>query len=245
MPKLVEEALPQCKIYYDRGKTLSAKAISLSVEITGLFSSWNLRQEFQNDSGVPIESGYMFTLPKKTELLGMNMRIGSRSFSGKIIKRKDFPGYMDESLVDSIIRFDELAYGVYGANLGIIAENETIIVDTRFANFLDYEKEQIRLHIPAWNHGSCEIFDMSMTLKGDIAKGDIHSPSHFLGVEKAEGNQKVLRLNSSSPLDRDFILHLNRGEASSSMLRTAGNGAQAIAASFASFSPRRKVCSYS
>lgn len=120
MRKQARGMFPLGEIYYDRGRTLSAKKTSLCAKITGLFSSWNLRQEFQNDSGAPIEAGYMFALPWKTQLLGMNMQIGMRSFRGKVIERKVFYGYMDENLVNSVIRFDELAYGVYGANLGII-----------------------------------------------------------------------------------------------------------------------------
>lgn len=179
MPKLCGEALPRCEIYYDRGKTLSAREISLRGEITGLFSSWNLRQEFQNDSGGPIEVGCMLALPWKIELLGMNMRIGLRSFGGKLIERKDFRGYMGESPVDSIIRFDELAYGAYGANIGIIAENEKIIVELRFAYFLEYEKKHIRLFIPACSSGSCAAFNMSVELKGDIARGEHLLPKSF------------------------------------------------------------------
>ena len=240
MRKQFHGVLPLGKIYYDRGKILSAKKTSLRANITGLFSTWDLRQEFRNDGGAPIEAGYMFTFPWKTELLGMNMRIGTRDFKGKVIERKDFCGSMDENLVDSIIRFDEPAYEVYGANLGIIEANEIILVDFHFAYFLDYEKRYMRLYIPAWNFGSCEIFNMSIVLNGDIAKGDIQSPGHSVIIEEADNNGKQLRLNSSRPPERDFILLMQGDCAASHILQTTTKVERVMAASFEPLSSRRK-----
>lgn len=157
---LKQVPVPFGEIYYGRGKTLSPKSVSLRGEVHGLFSSWNLRQVFCNDTGASIKAGYLCALPWKTVFLEMNMQIGSRGFKGKIIEKKDYRGYMDESLVDSIVRFDEPAYGTLGANLGELGVNESIIVDIRCAFFLEYERGQISLHIPAWNVRSSGSFDM-------------------------------------------------------------------------------------
>lgn len=222
---------PSGAIYYDQGKTLAPNMVGLRGEINGLFATWEIRQEFRNDSGAPIEAGYAFGVPWKTELLGMKARIGSRGFKGQVIEKRDWREYGDERAVGSILRFDEIEYGTYGANLGVIDANETIVVDIYCAFFLEYEKASACLYIPVANFAPPGALEMTIILNGEMARGEIWSRGHAPVIEEVNEMRKIIKFSESPK--RDFILRVKEKCGAGRALQGVSGEDWVMAASFA------------
>ena len=209
----------------------------LSGELRGLMFEAQVEQGFRNPSKENIEVAYTFPLPWGAVLLGVEVLLGNKHLSGRVVEKAQAEARYEEALSegDAAIMLEKNADHSYCLNLGNLAAGEACTITLRYAQTLPFEQGSLRLLIPtviaprygdavrdgglkphqAPEHSlSAEYpFLLEIRLHDELAKARIASPSHPVGFARTmteSGEVVTVSLARQAALDRDFILQVDQ-----------------------------------
>ena len=209
----------------------------LSGELRGLMFEAQVEQGFRNPGKENIEVAYTFPLPWGAVLLGVEVLLGDKHLSGRVVEKAQAEARYEEALSegDAAIMLEKNADHSYCLNLGNLAAGEACTITLRYAQTLPFEQGSLRLLIPtviaprygdavrdgglrphqAPEHSlSAEYpFLLEIRLHDELARARIASPSHPVGFARTmteSGEVVTVSLARQATLDRDFILQVDQ-----------------------------------
>jgi Ca-activated chloride channel homolog len=213
-------------------KTLSGEMMPLlGVIARGVLSGelfeLEVEQRYRNDGDKNIEAIYTFPLASRAVLLGIEFELNGKTLTGTAVEKQQAERKYEKAIDkgNTAILLEKTSADLYTVNLGNLMAGEEAVVRYRYAEPLVWEQGQLRLAIPttiAPRYGNPETagllphqipeadlgvnypLTLSIDVLGDLAKGDIASPSHALSFAIIKNGVR-LSLNKGW-LDRDFIL---------------------------------------
>lgn len=213
-------------------KTLSGEMMPLlGVTARGVLSGelfeLEVEQRYRNDGDKTIEAIYTFPLASRAVLLGIEFELNGKTLTGTAVEKQQAERKYEKALDkgNTAILLEKTSADLYTVNLGNLMAGEEAVVRYRYAEPLVWEQGQLRLVIPttiAPRYGNPEAagllphqipeadlgvnypFTLSIDVLGDLAKGDIASPSHALSVAIIENGIRLAL--KKAWMDRDFIL---------------------------------------
>ena len=122
----------------------------LSGELRGLMFEAQVEQGFRNPSKENIEVAYTFPLPWGAVLLGVEVLLGNKHLSGRVVEKAQAEARYEEALSegDAAIMLEKNADHSYCLNLGNLAAGEACTITLRYAQTLSFEQGSLRLLIP-------------------------------------------------------------------------------------------------
>lgn len=255
-----EEASVLGSMSTEDGKTISLKAIHVRGSLEGLLFSWNLEQEYINETKDALEIIYTFPLAYKSVLLGMKASIGERELDGVVVAKKEAEEQYEEAVSsgDSAIMVQQTGGGLFTANLGNIKPGEKVKISMQCAQMQTFEGNRIRIALPLLTgerygdphqsgvlaaHESAVTsaaasygFDAEIIIKGEMAQGKIECPGWDVIISEEEGEKKI-RLAKPGLANKDFIILLSDLPARSSAIETRDGEDVMLCASFSPVIP--------
>lgn len=210
------------------GEKMPLLGVTARGVISGELFELEVEQRYRNDDdNKNIEAIYTFPLAPRAVLLGIEFELNGNTLTGTAMEKRHAARKYEKAIDkgNTAILLEKTSEGLYTVNLGNLMAGEEAVVRYRYAEPLVWEQGQLRVVIPtaiAPRYGNPEAagmlphqipgtdlgvgypFTLSIDVLGDLAKGNITSPSHALSVGVIEGGVR-LNLNKGW-LDRDFIL---------------------------------------
>jgi len=212
------------------GEKMPLLGVTARGVISGELFELEVEQRYRNEEDKNIEAIYTFPLAARAVLLDIEFELGGRKLSGIAVERKKAEREYEKAIEDgnTAILLEKSSADLYTVNLGNLMAGEEAVVRYRYAEPLVREQGQLRLVIPtaiAPRYGNPESaglkphqipgvdigvsypFTLAIDVLGELAKGDMSSPSHNLTMAAIEHG---IRLNLKKGwLDRDFILMMD------------------------------------
>lgn len=250
-----DEGYPMGSMESESGEKIALKSVKVTGEVQGVFFASTITQEYKNETDDNLEIIYTFPTGYKTVLLGMDARIGERELVGVVLEKKEAEARYEKAIGagDSAIMVQEAENGLYTANLGNIAPGERVIVNIRCCQTLRYVNGAVRLVVPTviddyygdqraqgglaahekvvTDASAVYPFEADLKIFGELARGDISSPTYPVTVIR-DGEDTRVTLGKDSIMNRDFVLVMNAPENPSSCLCLEDGDAWIAAASF-------------
>lgn len=238
------------------GGEISLRSATVTGDVQGVLFSSVISQEYENATDKNLEIIYTFPTGFRTVLLGMDAKIGEKELTGVVVEKNEAEEKYEQAVEkgDSAIMAQRSADGLYTANLGNIAAGEKVIVNLKCAQLLNFVKGRVRLSIPTviddyygdqrsqgglaphervtTDPGASYGFDVKLRVLGELARGEITSPTYPITVER-EGGEALVRLAPGAVMNRDFVLVMSGSDQPSSALYIKDKDEYMIAASFA------------
>ena len=241
----------------------SLKSVAISGTALGLLFTYDIRQEYKNETKKTLEIIYTFPVAWGTTLLGLHAEIGGKRLQGKVTEKKQAERQYEKAITegDSPVMVQQSDKGLYTANLGNIRPGDSVVVEIHCARLLAFEQGRIRLCIPTViserygdpheqgvlaPHESAMVdvgakypFSLQIHLIGDVATRGVSCPTHSIRSSSIENGLCVTLENGTAVLDRDFVL-LMEGLAGTSFAQYVQNEEETmILASFAPSLPQQ------
>lgn len=187
------------------------------------------RQRYRNDSADPIEAVYTFPLPSDAILLGLACTLGDKRLAGVVAARKQAEQQYEDAIDDgnSAVLLERTDNGLYTVSLGNLLPGEEATIEVRYGQLLKFAQGSVRIAIPTTiaprfgdplaaglaPHAIPETdlaadypARFTVTLRGDLAKGQVDCPAHAARIDK-EGDAVVI--SARGALDRDFVVNVD------------------------------------
>lgn len=211
------------------GERISLKSANIQGVVEGLLFSSRISQLYRNETEDNLEIRYTFPVAWNSALLGLKARIGEKCLEGTVVEKQEACETYDKAMAegDAAIMVQESSAGLYTVKLGNVKPGEEVEIAIHCAQMLNFEQNRVRLCIPTvigerygdphvaggLSDGESAEVDASanyplrleITIYGELAKGDISSPTHPVELEAGEGRIRVT-LDKGATLDRDFVL---------------------------------------
>ena len=212
------------------GEKMPLLGVTARGVISGELFELEVEQRYRNEEDKNIEAIYTFPLAARAVLLDIEFELGGKKLSGIAVERKEAEQKYEKAIEDgnTAILLEKSSEDLYTVNLGNLMAGEEAVVRYRYAEPLVREQGRLRLVIPtaiAPRYGNPESaglkphqipgvdigvsypFTLAIDVLGNLAKGDMASPSHSLTMAAIEHG---IRLNLKNGwLDRDFILMMD------------------------------------
>jgi Ca-activated chloride channel family protein len=209
------------------GHVIPLRGVSLAGIAEGCLFELAVEQRYANGEGENIEAVYTFPLPLQAVLLSFELQIGDRRLAGVVHEKRaasqQYEGAIESG--DSAALLEQARDGLYTVSLGNLKSGEEAIIRYRYAQLMDFEQGRIRIAIPtavAPRYGDAgkalEVHQtpsvdlgvhypcsLTLTLRGDLARGRTHSPTHQIAAASS-GDELKLATRVGFALDRDFIV---------------------------------------
>jgi Ca-activated chloride channel family protein len=209
------------------GEPVALQGVSLRGVAEGCLFDLTVEQRYANREARAIEAVYTFPLPLGAVLLGVELEIGERRLRG-IVERKREAAERYEQAVDAgdtAVLLEQARDGLYTVSLGNLLSGETALIRYRYAELISFDQGRVRLAIPtsvaprygaalqalqahqlpSSDLGVCYGCALRLELRGELARGRAHSPSHAL-VASATETGLVLVAQGDLTLDRDLVV---------------------------------------
>lgn len=211
---------------------MSLQAVCAHGRLDGLLFELTVRQHYRNDTGADLEVVYTLPLAHDAVLLGLSVEIGDRRLVGVVTGRLQAQREYEEAIEEgnSAVMLERSGDGLYTLNLGNLRPGERAVIEFRTGQFLRFEQNRVRVHVPttlADRYGlqdsqaglqphqqvstSLDVsypFEISIDVVGALAQAQLSSPSHAIKVDSVTGGRRV-SLFAQAWLDRDFVLVLD------------------------------------
>lgn len=212
------------------GEKMPLLGVTARGVISGELFELEVEQRYRNEEDKNIEAIYTFPLAARAVLLDIEFELGGEKLSGIAVERKEAEQGYEKAIEDgnTAILLEKSSEDLYTVNLGNLMAGDEAVVRYRYAEPLVREQGQLRLVIPtdiAPRYGNPESaglkphqipgvdiganypFTLAIDVLGELAKGDMSSPSHNLIMAAIEHG---IRLSLKKGwLDRDFILMMD------------------------------------
>ena len=241
---------------------LMLKGVRATGELRGLMLEMSVEQQYINRSLRNREVVYTFPLPWRAVLLDVEARLGARQLTSKVYTKSGARYEEAISNGDVTILVTQNRDYSYTLNLGNLKGKEECNIRLRYVQKLQIEHDGLRLLIPTviaprYGDGVRDSrlephqvpdhdllteypFNISLRLHGELAHGEVTSPSHAINtVLESVGASDALTVSLVTPaaLDRDFILNLTNLSHSSRAIWARDCVKQDETAVLASFRP--------
>jgi Ca-activated chloride channel family protein len=241
------------------------QGVRLSGDLRGLMFEACVEQCFCNLSDKNVEVVYSFPLPWGAVLLGVDVLLGSRRFTGAVVEKKQAEARYEEAILEGnvVIMLEKNHDHSYSLNLGNLAARERCVITLRYAQTLQFEQRGLRLLIPtviaprygdvlqdgrlmphqALGHSlmASYPFELELRLHGGLAQSRVASPSHLVNVAHGgfeTGNVLTVTLAQQESLERDFVLVVDQLACDSTAIAARDSVEPESVAILASFCPR-------
>jgi len=230
---------------------MSLQAVHAQGRLDGLLFELTVRQHYRNDTGADLEVVYTLPLAHDAVLLALKVEIGDRRLVGVVTGRSEAEQEYEEAIRDgnTAVMLERAGDGLYTLNLGNLRPGEQAAIEFRTGQFLRFEQNGVRVHVPttiADRYGMQDAqaglqphqqvttdltasypFEISIDVMGPLAHAQLNSPSHAIQVEAVTGGRRV-SLAARAWLDRDFVLMLD-GIAQASLGTVGQDGGETVA----------------
>jgi Ca-activated chloride channel family protein len=132
------------------GQKLALKSVRAVGRLEGLIFEMTLHQKFVNETRDNLEIVYTLPLPFEAELMGLEAKIGEKTYSAEVREKKAASEQYEKAMEEGngAILVEESQPGVYTINLGNLMPGEEAEVEISFAQHLSYDQDSIRLTVP-------------------------------------------------------------------------------------------------
>lgn len=219
------------------GEPMMLEGVRATGEVRGLMLEMSVEQRFRNSIGKNVEIVYSFPLPWGAVLLGIDVQLGDQHLAGSIIEKNQAEVRYEEMLSEgnAAVMLEKNRDCSYSLNLGNLAAGENCVIKLRYAQTLQFEQRGLRLLIPtviaprygdAVTEGGMQPhqapvhdllaeypFDIELSLHGELARAQVASPSHSIGIARSStGADTILTISLArrGTLDRDFVLVIDQ-----------------------------------
>ena len=221
---------------------LMLKSVAVDGDVYGGIFEAKVTQQFTNPTTESVEVIYTFPLPIDATLLRVDVLMGEKRLSGKIVAKSEANITYEEILSegDAAILLERAHDGNYVISLGNLAPGEECCVEISYAHMLAFEQDSLRIRIPtviaprygdphndgkllphqvlATNLLAEYEFALELRLRGQLANSRVASPSHLIRIGPAGYAGlavATVNLGSRALLDRDFILVIDQLQSNS------------------------------
>lgn len=227
------------------------RGVGVEIELSGMFAHSQIAQRYRNESDETIEAIYAFPLPTEGVLLGMEIDISGKKLNGSVQSNNQARDTYEDAVTggNGAFLLRQLSNGLYQMNVGNLKPGEEAEIRIRYGEILRWSGNTLRYRLPTvvaphyGDPGSAGIsredvpkttllaeypLTLKMTIKGDLARAEMSSPSHAVEIERGESSTLV-RLSKDARLDRDFILTFGMDAPSVWEVLTAPDGDRFVA----------------
>ena len=216
-----------------KGGSLGAcplKHTDVKVEISGFLSRVKVTQEFENNFTEPIEAVYTFPLSQNSVVDAMTMKIGTRTISGRIMKREEarkiYEAAKTEGKTASLL--DQERPNIFTQSVANILPNEKIVIEISYVETLKYEDGSYEFvfpmtvaprYIPGSVNDAAKIsppiaktraghdISIEVNLDAGVPIEEIRSNSHQVETLNLSPNNAKITLKDEDKIpNKDFIL---------------------------------------
>lgn len=214
------------------GKLLTLKSVDITAKLTGVLSEVTIKQQYKNCFKTNIETVYTFPLPSGAVLTSLEIEINGERLQGVVKANSIAEEDYEEAIVsgDTAVLLSKIDDGLYCLNLGNLLAGETAIISLSYAQLHQWQGESLRFYLPTTiapkygipvlkaieqhqlpQHSLSADYQLSFSIsvEGLLAGAPIHCPTH--SVEHHVTDQAMsVKLTHPQPMDRDFILELEK-----------------------------------
>jgi Ca-activated chloride channel family protein len=117
------------------------KHTDVRAEISGFIARTTVTQEFQNTSGAAIEAVYVFPLPHRAAVDGMDILVGSKAVKGVIKRREEARAIYEAARQSGKVAalLDQERPNIFTQSVANIMPKETVRVTITYVEYLKYE----------------------------------------------------------------------------------------------------------
>jgi Ca-activated chloride channel family protein len=243
---------------------LMMKSVTVDGDVYGGVFEAKVQQQFTNPTAESVEVVYTFPLPIDATLLRVDVLMGEKRLSGKIVTKPEANVTYEETLSegDAAILLERADDGNYVISLSNLAPAEDCCVEISYAHMLAFEQDSLRIRIPtviAPRYGdphddgglsphqvpTTDVlaqyeFALELRLHGELSSSRVASPSHPISIAPAghtRPNVTKINLGSRSLLDRDFVLVIDQLQSDSLVTLSPDMNQRKNYALIASFRP--------
>lgn len=205
------------------------QSVHASGEIHGLLLRMKLRQHYKNNSKSELETVYSFPLAWGTTLLAMRVTLNGKEMTGAVIEKKEAEEKYEDAISagDLPVMLVKEGKDLYSARLGNLKPGDEASIEIEYGQLLKPDQGQLRFSLPTTiaprfgrdpglrglvSHAIGAVdplaeyrFFLSIDIRGALAQGKIHSPSHQVS-QQAHADGVRIELARKAMLDRDFVL---------------------------------------
>ncbi|UZE97289.1 VIT and vWA domain-containing protein [Alkalimarinus alittae] len=194
-----------------------------------------IRQEYSNQEKHAIEAVYTFPLPVGATLLSLNVGLNGQQHAGVVVEAKQAEEQYEEAITDgdTAMRLQQVDDSLFTLNLGNLQQNDIAIIEIHYVQLLHWQDDHLRLMIPTTlgpRYGNplelgmqphqvpssslavTHLMDLTVRIEGDLAKSKVSCPSHGVSIQAEDETLCVRPANKDLPMDRDFVLLIQRTE---------------------------------
>jgi Ca-activated chloride channel family protein len=213
------------------GAPIPLTAVAVRATLRDLLAEVAVEHRYRNQEAAPIEAVYSFPLPPEAVLLDVQVRLGERTLSGRVVARQAAEQAYEEAIVegDAAVMIERPEPGLYVMNLGNLLPQVEAVVTFRYALVLRRQRGRIRfLHpttiAPRYGRWALEPHQvpeatlfaeqqgmLEIEVLGALAGATFVSPSHAIDIEPGLGRAVVRLRRGAMHLDRDFVLEVDAG----------------------------------
>lgn len=234
-----------------RGERVALCDVQIAAVLEEPLAEVAVCQTYRNDEAVNIEAVYTFPLPVDAVLLELDVHIGGRVLTGKLVEKKTAERQYEDAVEagDAAVMLESIEPGLYTMNVGNLLPGETVRVNFRYALLHRWDTDRLRLLLPttiAPRYGASRFaphqvpevslaveneFSLSVRVRGALRDAQFACPSHRVELERTAEEVVISLREVRAVMDRDFVLNIKapRAERSSVVCGQDGEGFAALA----------------
>lgn len=221
--------LRQAGMVGDELGNLMLLGVAASGIVNGRLLAMTLEQRYRNSGDTNTEITYTFPMPFGAVLMGVEVTLNGKKLTGEVTAKNTARAMYEEAISEgnSSVMLEKNHDGSFSLELGNLMAGEECNIVIRYAQLLATEHGQVRLMLPTTiaprygnpiTQGKLQphqvpdadqtveyIFEITLTLMGDMAHSSVGSPSHKTSYSRNQ-EELVVKLSQRGYLDRDFIL---------------------------------------
>ena len=199
---------------------LSLKKIEITGHVIGKFSTFNIIQEYTNDTNAVLEVTYTFPISATATVTGFTATVGDKVIKGKVKEKEEARKEYEKAMVkgNSAYLMSNEESNIFKMNIGKIAIGETVVIKIDYIDNFEIVDNRMRMMIPTlvpprYKSAATKSLDyakneveyrgtLNISFDTDLKIKDIDSQTHHLKFENNTVSAKNIKL------DRDFVLDI-------------------------------------
>jgi len=241
------------------GERIALQDVGVSARLQDLLAEIDVTQVYRNDERFPVEAVYTFPLPVDAVLLDLEVTIGGKRLSARIVEREQAERRYDDAIDDgdTALLLETLEPGLFTVSVGNLLAAESVTIRIRYALLYRWTGDRLRFLLPTtiaprYGHSphaapkapvsSMTVehrFALTVQVRGLLGAAQFHCPSHALTMTQADDCTTLSFVAEREPMDRDVVIEIRAPGATRSFAVSGvdGEGQMAALASFQPFIP--------
>lgn len=205
-------------------QALPLKNTKIEARISGNIAITEIKHTFSNPYDRPIEAVYQFVAKEKMKINGMEIKIGDRSFEGKIKKRADAIEIYDrtKNQIKTIALLQKDKNQLVTKSINNILPEESLEIKLRYSNNIEIKNGKYQYSFPMAILPQEKLdrtsenplleqresnLEMTVEIDGGMSIYAVNSSTHKIEVLHTNSGVKVELTPEKNLSDRDFILN--------------------------------------